>query len=51
LLKGKSLSELIFEKESHLREIAGFQECTKLHGITNPTSVEVISATGFLNCK
>jgi hypothetical protein len=46
----KSSSEIIFESESHLREIAEFRECTGLHWVTIPTWVESFSAADFSEC-
>jgi hypothetical protein len=44
------LSEIIFSSESHLREISGFEQCTSLHRIEIPSSVEVITLTVFFSC-
>jgi hypothetical protein len=45
-----SVPEILFESDSHLREIAGFHDCTSLCRIELPSSVEIISPFSFGNC-
>jgi hypothetical protein len=44
------LTELTFAPGSRLKEIFGFQKCTKLAIVAIPQSVERIGASGFADC-
>jgi hypothetical protein len=44
------LTELTFAPGSRLKEISGFQKCTKLTIVAIPQSVERIGASGFADC-
>jgi hypothetical protein len=46
----RSLKEISFSSESHLREIRGFHGCTSLCRIDIPSSVELISDGAFFGC-
>jgi hypothetical protein len=45
-----SLYEVVFGAESHLREIRGFQRCSRLSQIAIPSSVETIGTVAFKDC-
>jgi hypothetical protein len=45
-----SLTEVIFQRDCHLKVIDGFRECTSLCRIEIPSSVELIREDGFSGC-
>jgi hypothetical protein len=50
-LKGlKSLTEVRFSFDNHLRQICGIEECPSLCRIEIPSSVEIIESRGFSQC-
>jgi hypothetical protein len=46
----ESLKSIIFRSDSHLKKIAGFEQCISLCRIEIPSSVEVIKLAGFFKC-
>jgi hypothetical protein len=45
------LKEVIFETNSHLRRIDGFQFCGSVIGIDIPASIELIDSLAFSGCS
>jgi hypothetical protein len=46
----RSLNEIIFSSDSHLKEISGFVKCTSLCRIELPSSIEIIREGGLRKC-
>jgi hypothetical protein len=50
-LNCKSLTEVIFVSDSHIKTIDGFQECESLSRIDNLASIQIIGDVAFFKCK